>query len=163
MNTNFVWVYFVTLFLSSFGILSCSSTDSLIGNVSVTGCYDTTRTGPSFGEDSDETPIDSKYEQVLILTRGEKDIYCEWRGFLKNCSATGVKVDCIKEGGEINIRYSEEYADDIRATCTCPVTLYFTIRDAAQESFVLSGRYHSYKVDFKGENIFTIVLGNSIL
>ena len=101
------------------------------------------------------------YDEVLTLTRSGQDICCEWSGVLINCMASNVKVDCEKGDGRIDIRYTQVFDSDIAAACSCPVTLYFTIRDAAQDRFLLTiqdiwGNARSYDIDFQGRDTATI-------
>ena len=60
------------------------------------------------------------------------------------------------------IRYSQVYKDGIGATCSCPVTLYFTIRDAAQDRFMLVIRDRTYEVDFNGGGTATLDLSKPL-
>ena len=138
------------------GLLSCSSTDSLIGDVSLSKCLNTR----SFNQE--ESDSITECHELVKLTRGERDVYCEWCNFWINCMTSDVIVDCEKEDGKMVIRYSQVYKDGIGATCSCPVTLYFTIRDAAQDRFMLVIRDRTYEVDFNGGGTATLDLSKPL-
>lgn len=163
MRTKRFVISAVAAALLACGLPSCSSTDSFISDVSMSKCYNMTRAGMAMedgGGEGDSLDV-MTYDEVLTLTRSGQDICCEWSGVLINCMASNVKVDCEKGDGRIDIRYTQVFDSDIAAACSCPVTLYFTIRDAAQDRFLLTiqdiwGNARSYDIDFQGRDTATI-------
>ena len=132
------------------GLSACSS--SLVSDVNLSNCNEMvpykTRTSTESGilqmmpdtTDSDIIP------HVLKITRDGNALYCTLHNARVNCGYSDVTVDCKRDGHRLNITYNSKVTGDDITNCLCYVTLYFAIRDMADDKF-------SIKVGKNGKEI----------
>ena len=77
-----------------------------------------------------------------------------------NCgmAENGIKVEPEWTDGRLNVILKPEktFNSDIGSMCTCQVTVYFTVYDIEDDSFVLAFNGKNYKVDFDGHSVVYI-------
>ena len=77
-----------------------------------------------------------------------------------NCgmAENGIKVEPEWTDGRLNVILKPEktFNSDIGSMCTCQVTVYFTVYDIEDDSFVLTFNGKNYKVDFDGHSVVYI-------
>jgi hypothetical protein len=77
-----------------------------------------------------------------------------------NCgmAENGIKVEpeWTEERLNVAVKPAKTFNSDIGTTCTCQVTVYFTVYDIEDDSFVLAFNGKNYKVDFDGHSVVYI-------
>lgn len=112
-----------------------------VSDVENSGCMNMTRSG--------------NQGKVLVLTKEDDIISCEVQGFYANCGARYFNVESEYQKG---MNAPDSLFIDIspvipaQANCTCPFSIYFTIRNVKADSFFLYCWLYSGMVSFEENN-----------
>lgn len=108
-------------------LASCASTDDFlsVGKVSNSDCLL-------------ETRASTRPTPMLKLTRQGSDVYGEFVNYYVNCAHGELGVKCRQDGPKFDVKVTETIkGDGLRASCLCPVNIYFTAYDVEGENFHL--------------------------
>lgn len=125
-------------------------TDPEVTDVEDTGCQTNSRSA---------APESQK--QAIVLTREGDDISCEVRNYVSNCGVT--YFDISQEYRRGKGKPDSLFVDlnpviPAEMDCTCPYTVYFTLRNVKADSFFLHCGYYTGMVSFKESSQVAIEL-----
>lgn len=142
-------ISFFLLAVAAMLLSACSTSETAtvgVGNVSNSECGAVTRAAIM------------SHPKIKMTRRGNNidfELPCK-----VNCgmAENGVKVEPEWTEGRLNVVLKPEktFNSDIGSLCTCQVTVYFTVYDIEDDSFVLTFNGKNYKVDFDGHSVVYI-------
>ena len=107
-------------------LASCAATDDFlsVGKVSNTECQ--------------KTRASTRPNPMLKLNRQGSDVYGEFVNYYVNCAHGELGVKCRQDGPKFDVKVTETIkGDGLRASCLCPVNIYFTARPYYVSNFHL--------------------------
>ena len=142
-------ISFFLMAVAAMLLSACSTSETAtvaVGNVSNSGCGAVTRAAIM------------SHPKIKMTRRGSNidfELPCK-----VNCgmAENGIKVEPEWTDGRLNVILKPEktFNSDIGSMCTCQVTVYFTVYDIEDDSFVLAFNGKNYKVDFDGHSVVYI-------
>ena len=142
-------ISFFLLAVAAMLLSACSTSETAtvgVGNVSNSECGAVTRAAIM------------SHPKIKMTRRGNNidfELPCN-----VNCgmAENGIKVEPEWTDGRLNVILKPEktFNSDIGSMCTCQVTVYFTVYDIEDDSFVLAFNGKNYKVDFDGHSVVYI-------
>ena len=142
-------ISFFLLAVAAMLLSACSTSETAtvgVGNVSNSECGAVTRAAIM------------SHPKIKMTRRGNNidfELPCK-----VNCgmAENGIKVEPEWTDGRLNVILKPEktFNSDIGSLCTCQVTVYFTVYDIEDDSFVLAFNGKNYKVDFDGHSVVYI-------
>jgi hypothetical protein len=136
---------FIVCVLTSITILAQKENSPEVIDIEDSGCMNKTRS--------------DNQSRVLVLTKEDNIISCELQGYYANCGVRSFDIESDYLRGK---DAPDSLFVDIRPVipaemnCTCPYTVYFTIRNVTADSFFLYCWLYSGMVSFKESNQVTL-------
>ena len=140
-----IWFFFMAV--AAMLLSACSTSETVaVGNVSNSECGDVTRGAIMSNPKIKITRHGNNIDFELPC-----EVNCGW-------AENGVKVEPEWTEGRLNValKPAKTFKSDIGTTCSCQVTVYFTVYDIEDDSFVLAFNGKYYKVDFDGHSVVYI-------
>ena len=156
-----LWIF--AMLMLAVGMSSCGSFDNSsqpteanaaeVSNVRNSGCMN-------------EPRAEGLPDKVLVMKKDGDIITCELQGYYTNCAAEyfDIQTEYAKgKGAPDSLFVDVSPVIPSEADCTCPFTVYFTIRDMRADSFYLSCWLYSGMVSFKESNEVRVEISNELV
>ena len=156
-----LWIF--AMLMLAVGMSSCGSFDNSsqpteanaaeVSNVRNSGCMN-------------EPRAEGLPDKVLVMKKEGDIITCELQGYYTNCAAEyfDIQTEYAKgKGAPDSLFVDVSPVIPSEADCTCPFTVYFTIRDMKADSFYLSCWLYSGMVSFKESNEVRVEISSELV